>query len=76
MLKELKTINERLISIYKNSPNDLKKQILIKEILQDSNCFFNIDIAIAYQILRDLKFPEDKIKEVYLELIDSQNYHN
>lgn len=76
MLKELKTINERLISIYKNSPNDLKKQILIKEILQDSSCFFNIDIAIAYQILRDLKVPEDKIKEVYLELIDSQNYHN
>ena len=29
-----------------------------------------MDIEIAYSILRDLKIPEDSIREVYTELID------
>ncbi len=52
------------------------KQNLIKLVFQNPNCFIEIDINIAYSILRDLKIPETELKTVYLELIDSKNYRN
>ncbi len=74
MINKLKEINNRLINIYENSPIYLKKQLLIKEMLKNPKCFFDIDIETAYKVLTDLKIPEDKINAVYLELIDSNNY--
>lgn len=74
MLNKLREINDRLINIYKNDPQELKKQNLIKEILKNDRCFFEIDISTAYQILSDLKIKEKDLKTVYLELIDSKNY--
>ena len=69
MIKELIKINDRLIEINKNNPKELKKHLLIKEILKDDNCFLKMDIEYAYSILRDLKFPEEDLKKVYLKLI-------
>ena len=69
MIKELIKINDRLIEINKNNPKELKKHLLIKEILKDDNCFLKMDIEYAYSILRDLKFTEEDLKKVYLKLI-------
>lgn len=74
MLNKLREINNRLINIYQNDPQELQNQNLIKEILKNDHCFFEIDISTAYQILNDLKIKEKDLKTVYLELIDSKNY--
>ncbi|MBR4351200.1 MAG: hypothetical protein IKP98_03155 [Bacilli bacterium] len=69
MLKDIRLINDKLIEINKNNPKELKKYLLIKEILKDDNCFLKMDIEYAYSILRDLKFSEEDLKKVYLKLI-------
>ncbi|MBR4830681.1 MAG: hypothetical protein IKZ96_02830 [Bacilli bacterium] len=69
MINDLRNICDRLISVNKNNPKELKKYTLIKEILKKDNCFLNMDIEYAYSILRDLKVPEDKLKSIYLKLI-------
>lgn len=69
MIEELKNINEKYIEEYKENPHELKKYELIKKILNEKDCFLKMNIEYAYAILRDLKIPEDKIKEVYFELI-------
>lgn len=69
MIEELKNINEKYIEEYKENPKELKKYELIKKILNEKDCFSKMNIEYAYAILRDLNIPEDKIKEVYLELI-------
>jgi hypothetical protein len=69
MIDKLKMINERLIDANKDNPQELQKFLLIKEILNQENCFLKMSIEYAYSILRDLQIPEDNLKEVYLELI-------
>lgn len=69
MIEKLKIINEKYIEEFKENPHELKKYELIKKILNEKDCFLKMNIEYAYAILRDLKIPEDKIKEVYLELI-------
>ena len=69
MIEKLKIINEKYIEEYKENPKELKKYELIKKILNEKDCFLKMNIEYAYAILRDLNIPEDKIKEVYLQLI-------
>ena len=69
LIADLRLINERLIDINKNNPKELKKYLLIKEILKNDDCFLKMDIEYAYSILRDLKFSEEDLKKVYLKLI-------
>lgn len=69
MIEKLKIINEKHIEEYKENSHELKKYELIKKILNEKDCFLKMNIEYAYAILRDLNIPEDKIKEVYLELI-------
>lgn len=69
MISKLKTINERLIKVNKNNPKDLQKHKLIKEILNQKDCFLNMNIEYAYSILRDLQIPETDLKSVYCQLI-------
>lgn len=73
MIKKLKEKNEKLIEFYKNDALNLEKQLLIKNILNDKKCFFKMSIETAYSILKDLKVEEEKIKEVYMNLIDYEN---
>ena len=74
MIEELKTINETLLLNNQNNPTNLKKYQLIKQILNNPNCFFKIDIKYAYSILKDLQINEDKIESTYLELINYNNF--
>lgn len=69
MIEKLKVINDKYLEMYKENPDKLKKYQLIGKILNEKDCFFKMNIEYAYAILRDLKIPEDKIKEVYLQLI-------
>lgn len=69
MIEKLKNINEKYIEGYKENPHELKKYELIKKILNEKDCFLKMNIEYAYAILRDLNIPEDKIKEMYLQLI-------
>ncbi len=69
MIEKLRDINEKLISLNKNNEKELKKQILIKKILKEKDCFLKMSIENAYSILRDLKISEENLKKVYLELV-------
>ena len=75
MIEKLITMNENLIKIYKNQPESLKRQELIKKILAEPNVFFKINIATAYKILEDLEINPTDIPKVYDELIDITNYN-
>lgn len=69
MIDKLKDITDKLIEINKDNPKELEKYKLIKEILNQKDCFLNINIEYAYSILRDLQIPENELKNVYLQLI-------
>ena len=71
MIDTLKQINTKLIDSNKDNPQELKKYLLIKQILDKDDCFFDMNIEYAYSILRDLQISEDNLKEVYMQLIDS-----
>ncbi len=73
MLDKLIAINDKLLLIGKKNNRDIEKHLLIKELLQDKQCFFKLDIETSYAILRDLGFKEDELKMVYLELISAKN---
>lgn len=69
MIDKLKMITEKHIEANKDNPKKLKKYKLIKEILNQKDCFLNMSIEYAYSILRDLQIPESELKNVYLQLI-------
>ena len=69
MIDKLKMITEKHIETNKDNPENLKKYKLIKEILNQKDCFLNMSIEYAYSILRDLQIPESELKNVYLQLI-------
>ena len=73
MLNELRALNETYIKKASND-DELKKQMLIKELLKNDRCFFKISIKDAYSILRDLRIKQDKLKIVYEKLIDESNF--
>ena len=62
-------IIEKLIKLNENNENELRKQLLIKEILKEKDCFSKIDIEKSYSILRDLKIPEKNLRSIYMKLI-------
>lgn len=69
MIEKLIEINEKLIKLNENNENELRKQLLIKEILKEKDCFSKIDIEKSYSILRDLKIPEKNLRSIYMKLI-------
>lgn len=69
MIDVLKLRVDKLIQENKDNKEKLEKYKIIKEILNKENCFLNMNIEYAYAILRDLGVPEEKLKDVYLELI-------
>lgn len=70
-IEELKKINDRML-LNCDKEYEYIKHNLIKEMLKNKRCFFDIKIELAYAILRELNIPEDKLKDVYLNLIDSK----
>lgn len=75
MIEKLKKINDKYIELNKDNEVNLKKHMLIKQILNDSRCFFKMDIENAYAILRDLGIKEENLQEIYKELIDIKNFN-
>ncbi len=69
MIDKLKMITEKYIEENNNNPDELKKYKLIKEILNQKDCFLNMSIEYAYSILRDLHVPENELKNVYIKLL-------
>lgn len=70
MIETLKQVNNKLIELNKDNEEELHKYKLIENILNQKNCFLNINIEYAYAILRDLQVPEVLIKDVYKKLIN------
>jgi len=59
MIDELKMITEKYIEANKENAEELKKYKLIKDILNQKDCFLNMSIEYAYLILGDLQIPEN-----------------
>jgi hypothetical protein len=70
MVEELKNITEKLILENDNNSKEKDKYLLIRKILNQKEAFLNMNIEYAYAILRDLKIPEDNIKNTYIKLLD------
>jgi len=73
MINKLKAMNETLISIYEEEPEKLRRQELIKTILNEPEAFLKMSIETAYKILEDLEISPLDIPKVYSDLIDAQN---
>ena len=73
MINKLKTMNESLITIYKNQPAELRRQELNKTILEEPEAFLKMSIETAYKVLEDLGISPLDIPKIYSELIDAQN---
>ena len=73
MINKLRNINNELIKLNYNNLIELEKYELIKKLLQDDNCFMKIDINTAYAILKDLKIPEEHLKDIYIQLLEINN---
>lgn len=69
MIEKLKELNNKIILENQDNVKELEKQQIISKILNKENSFINMNIEYAYSILRDLKIPEEQIKNVYEQLI-------
>lgn len=55
--------------------NEQKEKItLIKNIFENENCFFDIDMRLAIDILWFLGIPKDSLLDIYYELTSPINY--
>lgn len=73
MINKLIELNNKLIESSISNEQEYQKQILISKLLKEPNCFMRMSIEQAYGLLRDLKVPEEKLKNIYSELIDINN---
>lgn len=73
MLDKLRNKCDELLSKNQNNKEEHRKYILIKNILNNDNCFFEIDIDTAISILNDLEFDTTTAKKIYLSLINEEN---
>ncbi len=71
MINKLRKINDELLRRAVDT-KEKKKYEIIKKIMKDDNCFFKMDIEYAYSILRDLGIEEEKIRGIYMCLIDPE----
>ncbi len=72
MLENLRELNDTIL-IKCDDVEKKKKHELIKKLLHEKNCFLKINIETAYAILRELNIPEEKSKNIYMNLINPNN---
>jgi len=74
----LEDLNKKCNSLLKRakSPEDKKKYSLIKTILSNDRCFFEMPIETAYSILDDLGIKKETIPSIYMELISKKEYND
>lgn len=68
MLEELKIRCNNLM------PRDQEKYSTIKQILENENCFFEMDTNTAVNILLDLGLDLEKAKKTYINLTKKENF--
>ena len=74
MMEKYQDINNKLINYYENihDEKNLKKHLIIRDILKNEDCFFKMSIDEAFSILKDLKI--ENVKQEYQQLISPSNY--
>ncbi len=74
MMEKYQDINNRLINYYEDiqDKKNLKKHLIIRDILKNEACFFKMSIDEAFSILKDLKI--ENVKHEYQQLISPSNY--
>ena len=73
MLEQLIEMNNQIINQTIDEEKK-KKHLLIKKILEDKQCFMKMNIETSYAILRELNIPEENLKNIYSNLIDSSKF--
>ena len=49
---------------------------VLKEVLEEDDIFFSLDVSAAFGILNFLGIPDDKLESTYYQLISYDNYLN
>lgn len=73
-LEELRLMNNTMIKYLKNMGMNVKRNEIIKQILNDDACFFKMNKEDAYIILQDIGISKEKIDSLYLTLVSIDEY--
>lgn len=63
-----------LVKEKKAKPEEIEKINLIRSLLKNENCFFDIDMKLAIDILYFLGVEKEKLLETYYQLINTDNF--
>lgn len=70
----LNDLKEKILIKEKQAkPEEIEKINLIKSLLKNENCFFEIDMKLAIDILYFLGVEKEKLLETYYQLIKPNN---
>jgi len=72
MRKKLIEMNEVIISNNQDDSDLLKRHLLIRNILNEKNCFLKMSMKEAYSILKDLGLSEEEITLTYVVLLEKE----
>lgn len=72
MKEKLIEKNEEIINNNQNNPDLLKKHLLIRNILNEKNCFLKMSMSKAYSILKDLGLSDEEITSTYVILLEAE----
>lgn len=70
-LKDIRLINESMIKYLENLGKNPQRNVIIKNILEDDNCFKKMSKEDAYIVLKDIGVSEEKIDSIYLNLVSN-----
>lgn len=71
-MKELRERNIELIKKYESDAIKLNHQYLIANLLKKDDCFFELKVEDALNLIKDLEYSN--VEEIYLKLISYDNY--
>lgn len=70
LFQEIKLMNETKIVYLKKLGINSQRNEIIRNVLEDDECFVKMDKSDAYLILKDVGIAKEKIESVYSTLID------
>ena len=71
-MKELRERNIELIKKYESDAIKLNRQYLFANLLKKDDCFFELQVEDALNLIKDLEYSN--VEEIYLKLISYDNY--
>lgn len=72
-ISELRMMNDAMIKYLNSIGKNTERNEIIKNILQENECFNKISKENAYIILKDIGISNEKIESVYLNLVSINN---